>query len=421
MRPSGRNQKTGVELLKSRFSIVCIALALVFAAASFIPSMSMAAQTGAQPKVLKIGGLICLTGWFSSMDLQMGNELILLQDMINEKGGIDIKGQKYKIEVVIEDCKSTLDGVTAAATSLASKGIKFTVGPAAFFASASAPITNRNKMIDVLGYNILSPEQIGPNQPYAFAGLGGAGARALSGIKFMKTKFPQVKNLCMVSPAGGINKPLEAFLRENLGAAGYNIVGEWVIFPDDASEWSSFAAKINANKQADAVFWLNCITFHVGNMLKSLREIGYDKWVFAWSNAPGADVMKITGPDAAQKLVSQAFTPGSKDNPPELEALMKRSQAKYGANVPLYFETACPLGILVDMIQKTQSIDPTAVKKKWESMDGQTVNSLFGPAIISGTKTYHIKGHGLSHAHPNQILDRGIVTDAGWFEAGPLP
>ena len=96
MRPSGRNQKTGVELLKSRFSIVCIALALVFAAASFIPSMSMAAQTGAQPKVLKIGGLICLTGWFSSMDLQMGNELILLQDMINEKGGIDIKGREVQ-------------------------------------------------------------------------------------------------------------------------------------------------------------------------------------------------------------------------------------------------------------------------------------------------------------------------------------
>ena len=199
---------------------------------------------------------------------------------------------------------------------------------------------------------------------------------------------------------------------------GYNVVGEWVIFPDDATDWSSYAAKINANKQADAVFWLNCITFHVANMLKSLREIGYDKWVFAWSNAPGADVMKITGPDAAQKLVTQAFTPGSKDNPPELEALMKRSQAKYGANVPLYFETACPLGILVDMIQKAQSIDPTVVKKKWESMDGQTVNSLFGPAVISGTKTYKIKGHGLSHAHPNQILDKGVVTDAGWAEAG---
>ncbi len=403
---------------KSIVSCGCVCLALIVSAMLFAaPGVAQ----GAEAKTLKIGGLICLTGWFSSMDLQMGNELYLLQDMINEKGGIDIKGEKYKIQVVIEDCKSTLDGVTAAATSLASKGIKFVVGPAAFFSSASAPITNRNKMIDVLGYNILSPEQIGPGQPYAFAGLGGAGARTLSGITMMKAKFPQVKNLCMLSPAGGINKPLEAFMRQNLSAAGYNIVGEWVTFPDDATEWSSFATKIKANKQADAVFWLNCITFHVGNMVKSLREIGYDKWVFALSNAPCADVMKITGPDAAQKLVTQAFTPGSKDNPPQLEALMKKSQAKYGANVPLYFETACPLGILVDMIQKAQSLDPDVVKKKWESMDGQTVASLFGPAVISGTKTYKMKGHGLSHAHPNQILDKGVVTDAGWSEAAPLP
>ena len=139
----------------------------------------------------------------------MGNELILFQNMINEKGGIDIKGQKYKIEVVLEDCKSTLDGVTARRPAR-EQGHQVRSGRPARLRKRSAPITNRNKILDVLGYNILSPEQIGPNQPYAFAGLGGAGARALSGIKLMKTKFPQVKNLCMVSPAGGINKPLEA-------------------------------------------------------------------------------------------------------------------------------------------------------------------------------------------------------------------
>ena len=93
-------------------------------------------------------------------------------------------------------------------------------------------------------------------------------------------------------------------MRENLAANGFNIVGEWVIFPDDASDWSTYATKINANKQADAVFWLNGITFHVGNMVKSLRETGYDKWVFACSNAPGADVMKLIGKDAAQKCCS---------------------------------------------------------------------------------------------------------------------
>jgi len=407
---------------KSLTLFVCIGLVLIFVSLLLLPTLGVAQSKASEAKKLKIGGLICLTGWFSSMDVQMGNELLILQDMINSRGGINIKGQKYEIEVVIEDCKSTLDGVSAATNALIyDKKVQFAIGPAAFFARASAPITNQNKVLDVLGYCVLTPEEIGPGQPYTFSGLGGSAARLLSGVKYLKANFPNVKNLCMLSPAGGINKNLEAFMRENLGANGFNIVGEWVVFPDDASDWSPFAVKINANKQADAVFWLNCITFHVGNMVKSLREIGYDKWVFAWSNAPAADVMKITGKDAAQKLVVQAFTPFAKGNPSDLDEVIRRSQSKYGNDVPIYFETANPLYILVQIIQKAQSIDPTVVKKTWEAMDGQKVNSLFGPGYISGTKTYGIKGHGLGHAHPHQKLDKGVITDAGWYDSGPLP
>ena len=41
------------------------------------------------------------------------------------------------------------------------------------------------------------------------------------------------------------------------------------------------------------------------------------------------------------------------------------------------------------------------------------LTALFGPAIISGTKTYKIKGHGLGNAIPHQIIDKGVVTEAG--------
>jgi branched-chain amino acid transport system substrate-binding protein len=374
-----------------------------------------------QAKKLKIGGLICLTGWFSSMDIQMGNELLLVQDMINERGGLNIKGQKYEIELDIEDCKSSLDGVTAAATSMASKGIKFAVGPAAFFARASAPITNQNQMLDVLGYCTNTPEEIGPNQPYTFLGFAGSVGRVYSGAKFLKQKFPKVKNLCMVSPAGGINKYLEAIMRNHLTSLGYNIVGEWVVFADDTTDWNPLAAKINANKKADIVFWVNCISFHAGNMVKSLREIGYDKWVLALSNVPGPDLMKITGKEAATKVITQAFTPNAPGNKPDLDKLISMSRAKYGNDIPLYMETANPLYVLAEVIKKAQSIDPTEVKKAWEAMDGQKIPGLFGDATICGTKTYGIKGHGISHPFPMTQIDKGKVSDLGWVDYGTIP
>jgi hypothetical protein len=267
----------------------------------------------------------------------------------------------------------------------------------------------------------MTPEEIGPGQPYTFAGMGGSPSRFLCGIKFLKKKFPNVKNLCMVSPAGGINKYLEPFMRKNASANGYNIVGDWVVYADDTSDWSPYAAKINANKQADAVYWQNGITVHLANMVKSLRDIGYDKWIFSCASGPGADIIKIVGKEAAQKTISVALTPFIQGNPPDLDELIRRSQSKYGKEIPLYMETANTLYILSQIIQKAQSIDSSIVKKTWEAMDGQTLNTLFGPAIISGTKTYGIKGHGLAHAESFHQTDKGEVSSLGWSPFEPLP
>ena len=389
-----------------------------------IQSAGAAEQKADQPKTLKIGALVCLTGWFSNYDIQTGqNEPQLVVDMVNERGGINIKGQKYKIELVPEDCKSSLDGVTGAATSLAAKGIRFTIGPAAFFGRASAPITNRNHILDALGYNVLTPDEIGPNVPYTFAGFGGAAAEFMAGLNFVKAKFPNIKKVCMVAPAGASNKYLLAFQREQLAAKGYEIVGDYVVYPDDTQDWSPFAAKINAYKDADAVFWGNAITSHVSGMVKSLREIGYDKWVFEFSGGASADnVLKLIGKDSARKLSTGSFMPDSKNNPPQLQALIRKSQAKYGRDIPLSMQTANSIAVLLDMIERAQSIDPTVVKKKWESMDGQTINTLFGPAVISGTKTYKIKGHGLGNPIPHQIIDeKGEIIEGGWIASGPIP
>jgi len=423
MEKRSRIGKVTMKVGKSRLPVLCVVLALMIAALLLVHSLGAAEQKADQPKTLKIGALVCLTGWFSSYDIQTGqNEPQLVVDTVNERGGLNIKGQKYKIELVSEDCKSSLDGVTAAATSLASKGIKFTIGPAAFFGRASAPITTRNKILDALGYNVLTPDEIGPNVPYTFAGFGGAAAEFLSGVNFVKAKFPNVKKLCMVAPAGASNKYLLAFQREQLAAKGYEIVGDYVVYPDDTSDWSPFAAKINAIKEADAVMWPNAIAFHVAGMVKSLREIGYDKWVFESSNVPAQDIVKLITKDSARKVTTGCFMPDSKSNPPELQALIRKSQAKYGPDIPLSMATATATAVLLDMIERAQSIDSTEVKKKWESMDGQTIKTLFGPGIISGTKTYNIKGHGLGNPVPHQIInEKGEVSEGGFFPSGPIP
>ena len=68
-----------------------------------------------EPKTLKVGGLFCLTGFGSSAETYIAQGAKLSEEWINEKGGLTIKGEKYKVELVMEDMKGTADGAVAAA------------------------------------------------------------------------------------------------------------------------------------------------------------------------------------------------------------------------------------------------------------------------------------------------------------------
>ena len=376
----------------------------------------------AEEKPLQIGMLHSLSGWFSGWDTTSLNEAQIVADMINERGGITVKGQSYKIELVVEDGKSSIDGVAAAANALVyNKKVKFILGPAAFFARAMGPVVTPNKVINVLGYHTYTEEEIGPNQPYTFGAAGGAVSRLYSMIQAMKERLPEVKNLCMVSPVGGIHPRLEKLMRDVVAAKGYNVVGEWVMFPDDAVDWSPYAAKIKANKKADAVFWLHGITFHAGNMIKSAREIGYDKW-FVLAQQPGcAGLIEIAGEAAATKVMSQSHEFNAPGNPPDLNELMSRMETKYGKGLDTILESSNALYVLAQIIEQAQSLDPDVIKATWEGMDGQTVDSLFGPTIISGTKTFGIKGHSSGHAWPVMIIENGECSVVGWSDSGVIP
>ena len=373
-------------------------------------------------KTLKIGMLHSLSGWFSGWDTTSLNEAQIVADMINERGGITVKGQSYKIELVVEDGKSSIDGVASAANALVyNKKVKFILGPAAFFARAMGPVVTPNKVINVLGYHTYTKEEIGPNQPYTFAAAGGAVSRLYSLIQALKERLPEAKNLCMVSPVGGIHPRLKKLMRDVVGAQGYNIVGEWVVFPDDAVDWSPYAAKINANKEADAVFWLHGITFHAGNMIKSAREIGYDKW-FVLAQQPGcAGLREIAGEAAATKIISQSHAFNAPGNPPDLNELMSRMEAKYGKGLDTILESSNALYVLAQIIEQAQSLDPDVIKATWEGMEGQTVDSLFGPTIISGKETFGIKGHSSGHAWPVMVIDNGKCSVVGWSDSGAIP
>ena len=92
---------------------------------------STEAKTEAPPQVLTIGEIETLTG-HSSDNLKLaadGGKMAM--EYINNRGGITVNGQKYMIEILLEDNKGNPDGAAAAANKLVyDKKVKFIAGGA---------------------------------------------------------------------------------------------------------------------------------------------------------------------------------------------------------------------------------------------------------------------------------------------------
>lgn len=374
-------------------------------------------QASGKEKVLKIGYVLCITGWYSVFDAVEEKDLKIVAQMINDRGGITIKGEKYKIQLVGEDGKSTLDGVRAAATKLAyDHKVKFVVGPTGFFSTASSPVFERNKILHVSGYNTCQPGELDKSTPFGFLGFNASIGTVISIAKAMKKEFPTVKKVAIVTPDDGavpyLIPKVKKILKEKFDVT---VVGEAVAYPNEMEDFSPIAAKLNALKEADAIFQVNGAPFHTGNMLKLLRALGNNKpWVFQ-GLSPCADIIAIAGAKACEGLMTSGLTPKAPGNPQLLDEVYDRGEA----NRKIYLFNPNGLWVLVQMIQKANSLDPSTVKATWESAD--KVETLFGTGYVSGDETYGVKHHAIGHPLPYQKVVEGKVVYGGWIDVGPIP
>jgi ABC-type branched-subunit amino acid transport system substrate-binding protein len=369
-------------------------------------------------KILKIGHISCLTGFFSPLDALSAQETDVLAEMINEEGGIVIQGQRYNLQIITEDGKSTLDGVTAAAVKLATQDkVQFVIGPNAYFSSASCPILEENKILHVSEYNTLTPGEMNEDTPYAFVANNGVATRMQIAILAFTKIYPDVKKVAIDIPDDGTPPYIIPLADKLLAEAGLSRAGDPVLFSNDQQDFSPIAAKLNAITDADGFLSPNGIAVHHGNILKQLRQLGNNK---VWSDLGGDySWMTIAGADACNNCFGLIPDLTASDNPPQLTEFIQRLLTTGEELSQMQFSGATCLYALIDVMKKADSIDPDVVKAKWESLD--QVDTLFGMSALGGTETYGLKNHVVSSPSPVSTIDNNTITYWGWITPGPLP
>jgi branched-chain amino acid transport system substrate-binding protein len=383
--------------------------------------------SGTSPATLRIGTLVALTGWFSSFDVLEWQEAQLAAQLINKGGwlnstpGLSINGQQYNVEVIPADMQSSATGVAAAATKLVYEDkVKFIAGPAAFFASACTSITEPNKVLRAISFTTDTPGEIGADTPYTFLSHNASNEHAIIAINYLKKNYPNVKTVVFVNADDGAIPYFAPVVKSLLQANGLTMIGDTIGYPNEMVDFSPIASKVLAAKP-DAILFGNGLPAHMGSILKLVRAAGSNILFVTGSSAAGEDVMTVSGKEAASNFASTGISADLMNDPattPLMKEIVKQLTGTYGAQRSIHLQIFNSIWEIASAVQAAQSLDTTAVKNKWASMD--TIKTPYGDGHIGGSKTYGIN-HAVSHPEPIVILDKGVVKSGGYSDPGKQP
>ena len=377
-------------------------------------SVTTASSIAAPTETLKIGVVLQLSDWYSAVDAAEKNDVEYIAKMINDKGGIQVGGKGYKVQLVEEDGKSSMDANTSAATKLVMDDkVQFVLGPAGPFNVATTPIFEQAKVLHVASYNALQKGEMDATTTYEFLGLDPI-TQHDGDLKALLKAYPNVKTITIATEDSTWPSFKDAFTGL-VTANGLTLAGDPILFSTQAEDYNPIAAKIKA-QNPDAVWMPIGIDPSFAGIVKGARTLGFKAPFTFPTDAP--QMIGLLGAEAATDLVCMMTK--STDDPSMTADLPMTALLKEGDPKRQIFGLA-PDGLvmLAYAIEQANSIDPAAVRDKWQTLT--EVPTLFGPGFPTGQKTYGLTNHSWAYAEPWVLVQNGKMSFEPWIKPTPAP
>jgi branched-chain amino acid transport system substrate-binding protein len=364
-----------------------------------------------EAKILKIGVMAPITGFMSTAGVPHLRITQLAADWINGKGGITIKGQKYLIELIVEDEKDTPDtAITAATKFVEFHKVKFIVGTISpMQVAAVASVTERAHVLRSVWHGEGAPMEINLQTPYTFRVPVVPRDFAPTLLKYQIKTYPNVKKIAMLL----IENPAAQFLSEKTkktaGALGLNVSFS-DMYPAALKDFYPVLSKVLASKP-DAIY-CTALPHLMGGMLKSARELGFDGPILNLSPTSPEVVRNIAGKAFATECIVPAPDSTSPEMTPMIKEIRKNLLEKYKECNFDYLRQWDSFWWMVQAIEKAQSLDPSEVAKIWEKMD--RIESSTGIGKMGGQQSYGINHIGVLPFAVTRMV-KGELEHAGWF------
>jgi branched-chain amino acid transport system substrate-binding protein len=341
-------------------------------------------------KVLNIGAVWGLTGTDADIHGVMAKGETLCESWLNSQGGITVNGQKYKINVITLDTKSTVEGAIMAAQQLVFQNkVKFVTGqPTPAEVEGVRSITDPNKVM----YMAATDDTPSSKFPYTFTSLYPYKWPKTPLYDYLVKTYPNVKTVAVMNQdeAGNVASGAEAIVQ----IQKHNLtLGDHEVYPFAATDYLPIVTKV-VSTNPDAIDMCLNMPSHAAVIVKDARQLGYTGPIFGGSPWDPNLELSIVTAQYATDFFWPTFDPSAPENqsliPPQMAQVIQIWNQTY-QGVPFVLDSLQgwdSLWCLTQAIEKAQSLDPTAVAKAFENMG--TIETGYGTAPIGGLQTYGI-------------------------------
>jgi len=380
------------------------------------PSTSTDSGTGdssAEPETLKIGHLVCQSGWFAPIDVANIDELVAYCDMINnDMGGWDIGGKKYKIEMVNSDFQSDPSQARAAVEFLADQGIKYVLVSTDFMTRGLGDLWEE---LGIMHINQMpsEPTYVGPQYPHMFWSRGGVFDNFDAGAQALNTAFPDRNLMIYVQEDNGVNQMLnDEFIAPPAEKLGISVVPTPIIYPNDTTDYTPVALAVQQSG-ADAVIAMGGVPSNAG-IIKELRTLGNDA-VYVMANPQHVMTMSMVA-GGAGNIITLGALPEADGNTQKFLEIYARYADMFGEEAAQSFTAnSCnSLYILLQMMSIGATTDVDSVMSTWQAQD--KIDTLYGEGPVCGEKTMGSKRAVASPPGKCVLKDDGIPVFLGFAQ-----
>jgi branched-chain amino acid transport system substrate-binding protein len=351
--------------------VLCSSVAIVFAlSASFA-----IAQT--KPNTIKLGASVQLSGSLANTGRYYRDAYELAVSTINDKGGVTVGGQKYKLTLDILDNQSDANlSVRQYVQLVARDKVNFLLGPfASNFALDDSSVAEKYQIPMVQGGGA-STQIYSRGYKYIFGTLPPADDYFASTIEMLDKLDPKVKTVALLAADDSFDVSVAKGTRELLTKAGIKIVVDQK-YQENASDFSSILTEVKA-AQPDAVF----LASHETEALNFIRQAkGLDvnpKMLFSFTvGVPTADFRKALGSDAEYAFGMSSWLPNASlkdDWFGDAAQFAKLFKEKYGYDPDYHAASGvADVETFVKAIEKAGSLDSKKVRDAIAGIDFESL------------------------------------------------